>query len=230
MKKFVIAAAASLAALVALPSIASAAPGFVTTNLNVRSGPGTQYPAVTVFPAGARVEVIGCTTGPGWCDVQGGGVRGWVSASYLDLAYDNRRVRAPSYVARIGIPTVTFSIGNYWDRHYRGQGFYRDRGRYEGRPVVVRPDRPGRPVIVQPDRPGRPIVGGPGRPDRVERREDRREFRQDAREDRREFRQDMREDRREFRQERREDRRDNRAERRDDRQDPRQLRREFRQN
>jgi uncharacterized protein YraI len=168
MKKFGIAAAALVAALAA-PTIASAATGFVTTNLNVRAGPGTQYPAVTVFPAGARVNVIGCTSGPGWCDVQGGGVRGWVSASYLDLAYDNRRVRAPAYVSRIGVPTITFSIGSYWDNHYRGRSFYNERHRWGG-PRAVAP-RPINPPRVERQRP--PSIERP-RDWRQERAQDRR--------------------------------------------------------
>ncbi|WP_099865397.1 SH3 domain-containing protein [Pararhizobium haloflavum] len=189
MRKLGFAAAAALAAALFAPSIASAATGYVTTNLNVRAGPSTQYPAVTVFPVGSRVDVIGCTSGPGWCDVQAGGVRGWVSASYLDLSYQSRRVRAPSYIGRVGIPTVTFSIGSYWDNHYRGRDFYRDRGRFGGpRVVAPRPDR---------------------RDDwRRERMEDRREMRQERRAERRELRQDRREIRREIRQDRREDRRE----------------------
>lgn len=202
MRKFLIAAAASLAALFALPSVASAATGYVTTDLNVRAGPSTAYPAVTVFPGGSRVDVIGCTSGPGWCDVRAGGIRGWVSANYLDLSWDNRRVRAPRYVGRVGVPTVTFSIGTYWDDHYRSRSFYHDRDRYDRRHHWR------------------------GRHDRHDAREARREFRRDLREARREWRQARREARREFRQDRREWRRERREWRRDrDWNGPRLIRR-----
>ncbi|HEX2146602.1 MAG TPA: SH3 domain-containing protein, partial [Pseudorhizobium sp.] len=39
----------------------------------------------------------------------------------------------PQYYRPLGIPTVTFEIGNYWDRHYRGRDFYRDRDRWDRR-------------------------------------------------------------------------------------------------
>lgn len=200
MRKFRLAAAALVAALFA-PAVASAATGYVTTNLNVRAGPSTQYPVVSVFGAGSQVDVIGCTSGPGWCDVRAGGVRGWVSANYLDLYYNSRRVHAPRYIGRVGIPTITFSIGTYWDDHYRNYDFYRHRDRRDWRE-----DR---------------------REDRREIRQIRREIRQDRREDRREIRQERREDRREIRRDRREDRREARRENR--RLDPRDSRREMRQ-
>ncbi len=214
MKKTGFVAAAALAAAVLAPGIAAAATGYVTTNLNVRAGPSTQYPAVSVFPAGAAVDVIGCTSGPGWCDVQAGGVRGWVSASYLDLSYQSRRVAAPAYIGRVGVPTVTFSIGSYWDNHYRGRSWYDDRGRYGGRPVAVTPRQRDR---IE-DRIENRIEN------RIERREDRREIRQDIR---REVRRDIRQD---VRQDRREDRREQRQERREDRRDARQELRILRAN
>lgn len=152
MKKIALAAAA-LAAFLITPAVASAATGYVTTNLNVRAGPGTQYPAVTVFPAGSRVHVVGCTSGPAWCDVEASGIRGWVSASYLDIVHQNRRVRAPAYATRVGVPVVTFSIGSYWDRHYRNRSFYRDRHRWGG-PRHVSP-RPAPPPRIERPRPPR---------------------------------------------------------------------------
>lgn len=210
MRKYVIAAAAALAALIAAPGLASAATGFVTTDLNVRAGPGTQYPVVSVFGGGSQVDVIGCTSGPGWCDVQAAGIRGWVSANYLDLYYNSRRVSAPRYITRVGVPTISFSIGTYWDNHYRGHGFYRDRGRFD------RDWRQDRREIR--------------REVRQDRRQDRRELRQERRENRRDLQQDRRENRREIRQLRREDapRRELREVRRENRQEIRQERRENR--
>lgn len=193
MRKFGLAAAAALAAIVLAPGLASAATGYVTTDLNVRAGPSTSYPAITVFPGGARVDVIGCTSGPGWCDVRAGGVRGWVSAHYLDLSYGSRRVHAPRYIGRVGVPTVTFSIGAYWDDHYRGRSFYRDRDRFDRRDGIGprRAERIERRIENRVER-------------RIERRQDLREIRREARRDaRRELRQERREERREARQEHR---------------------------
>jgi uncharacterized protein YraI len=131
MKWFIKLAGAALFAATLLPASASAsAPGYVTTNLNVRAGPGTQFPALAVFPAGSRLTVHGCTRNVGWCDVTGRGVRGWVSGAYLEILHERRRVR-PRHGYDYGLPTITFSIGRYWDDHYRDRHWHRDRSRYE---------------------------------------------------------------------------------------------------
>jgi len=115
----------------ALPAVAEAAAAFSTANVNMRSGPSTRYPAVIVVPAGSRVDIRGCMSSANWCDVAFAGYRGWVSGSYLQTTYSQRRVSVgPQYYRPLGIPTVTFSIGRYWDDHYRGRPFYRDRDRW----------------------------------------------------------------------------------------------------
>ncbi|HEV7437466.1 MAG TPA: SH3 domain-containing protein [Pseudorhizobium sp.] len=118
-----------------MPSLADAAVrGFATANVNMRSGPSTSYPAVTVIPNGAPVTIYGCMSSVNWCDVAFSGGRGWVSGNYVQARYQQRRVDVgPQYYRPLGIPTVTFEIGNYWDRHYRGRDFYRDRDRWDRR-------------------------------------------------------------------------------------------------
>lgn len=123
--------AAVAASTVGLPAIAEATPAFSTGNVNMRSGPSTQYPPVIVIPVGSRVDIRGCMSSANWCDVAYAGYRGWVSGSYLQASYSQRRVYVdPQYYRPLGIPTVTFSIGRYWDDHYRGRSFYRDRDRW----------------------------------------------------------------------------------------------------
>ncbi len=114
-----------------LPVVAEAATAIATANVNMRSGPSTRYPAVVVIPAGARVDIRGCLSSANWCDVAAAGYRGWVSGSYLQTTYSQRRVYVgPQYYRPLGIPTVSFSIGRYWDDHYRSRPFYRDRDRW----------------------------------------------------------------------------------------------------
>ena len=117
-----------------LPSVADAAPGFATGNVNMRSGPSTQYPRITTLPEGVRVDIRGCMTSRNWCDVVWRGYRGWVSASYLQSTYSQRRVPVgPRYYRPLGIPSITFSIDRYWRDHYRDRDFYRDRDRWRDR-------------------------------------------------------------------------------------------------
>ncbi|SMC78385.1 SH3 domain-containing protein [Rhizobium sp. RU36D] len=144
MLPFRISALAAVA-VAALPLVANAAPAVSTANVNLRSGPSTSYPPVLVVPAGSRLEIFGCMQSANWCDVSYRGYRGWMSGSYLQATYSQRRVYVdPQYYRPLGIPSVTFSVGTYWDRHYRNRDFYRDRDRWgqdDRRPPPPRYDR-----------------------------------------------------------------------------------------
>jgi len=52
------------------------------TTLNVRSGPGTNYPVVDVLNRGQSVRMSDCRGG--WCFVEHRGRNGWASQRYLD--------------------------------------------------------------------------------------------------------------------------------------------------
>jgi uncharacterized protein YraI len=134
-------AAASL--LLLAPALAQAAEGYSTANVNMRAGPSTGYPAVAVIPAGESVEIHGCLADVPWCDVEFYGGRGWVAGRYVQVLYQSRRVYVgPEYYRPLGIPTVVFSVGNYWDRYYRNRDFYRDRDRWRRGPDFYRPPSP----------------------------------------------------------------------------------------
>ena len=84
LNKKILRAGLAGAALIASAGVAMAAPGFATTNVNVRSGPGTGYAAIDTLRRGERVEVEGCRGG--WCYVTKAGPDGWVSVNYLNAA------------------------------------------------------------------------------------------------------------------------------------------------
>ncbi|WP_283195689.1 SH3 domain-containing protein [Rhizobium sp. AN80A] len=145
----------AVAALLLAPVAAQAAEGFATANVNMRAGPSTQYPAVTVIPAGESVQIYGCLADVPWCDVEFYNGRGWVAGRYVQALYQQRRVYVdPQYYRPLGIPTVVFSVGNYWDRYYRDRSFYGQRERWRRNPVY------DRPAAVRP--PPGPEFGNPG--------------------------------------------------------------------
>ncbi|WP_275789638.1 SH3 domain-containing protein [Pararhizobium gei] len=124
-----------------LPVGAQAAEGFATANVNMRSGPSTGYPAVTVIPVGTPVEIHGCLADIPWCDVSFYDGRGWVAGRYVQANYQSRRVYVePDYYGALGVPLVTFEVDRYWDRHYRNRNFYRDRDSYRRNPNYYRRD------------------------------------------------------------------------------------------
>jgi len=116
---------ASVAAAMALPATAMAAQSAVTTtNLNLRAGPGVEYPAVDTIPEGARLRIRGCISGYNWCDVVWHGERGWAQGDYLAALYRGHRVVVIDEGPEIGLPIIAFNIGTYWRAHYRHRHFY----------------------------------------------------------------------------------------------------------
>jgi uncharacterized protein YraI len=167
---------------------AFATPALVTTDLNLRTGPGTGYPRITAMPDGAIVDVTGCVRGYNWCRVHWAGYDGWASSNYLAFR-SGEYVGRPysSYGASVGIPLIAGAViggiiasddDDYYDyhRHWRHRGDWRDHRDWR-------------------------------RHERRERRAERRERRHDRRVERRERRHERRAERRERRHERRIERR-----------------------
>ena len=94
LSKKIIAGGITVLALLGTGGAAMAAPAFATSNVNVRSGPGTSYGVVDTLRRGERVEVEYCQGN--WCFVEKRGPDGWVSANYLDRgSYRPPVVRPP---------------------------------------------------------------------------------------------------------------------------------------
>ena len=177
-----------LAGLTMLAAAADAAPGVVTQNINMRAGPGIDYPLVAQLPEGTPTEIFGCLSGFGWCDVAVQDARGWVAGPGLQLLYDDRPEPLIGYGAAAGVPLVGFAIGSYWQSHYRDRPWYRDVDRWRGdgphggppggfrdhpdleHPVGPagfggRPPEPGRvPGVVMPRGPERVVQPAPRPP------------------------------------------------------------------
>jgi uncharacterized protein YraI len=115
----------ALAVLTAGASAASATTvSIATAKVNLRAGPSTTYPVVTVVPQGARILMHGCAADYAWCDVAFGNTRGWVSASYLQVAYAGRPVvLTPALAPVVGLTVVDFNRV-YWDTYYAAQPWY----------------------------------------------------------------------------------------------------------
>ena len=209
--------------LMGATAVQAAAPGYTTADVNFRTGPDIDYPSVGVIPEGDDVYVEGCLRDESWCDVRWDGDRGWVYSEYLAFDYRGETVLLPDIGPSVlSIPFIAFAAANYWDRHYVGRPWYKDRRRWYNFKVRPRagwrtPPRGARQrgwwrknyrvprgMRAAPTRNWR-------RPARIERR---REIRQNRRENRRQVREERRENRRQIRSERRERRQDRRERRR----------------
>ncbi len=130
MKKILGVAAGALGAAIAVPGLAQAQSAYTTTYVNLRAGPGFDYPIITAVPAEVALQQYGCLNDWSWCDVSYGPYRGWMAGDYIAYVNDNRWVPLYEYGPRYRVPIVTFSFGTYWDRWYRNRPFYRDRDRW----------------------------------------------------------------------------------------------------
>lgn len=107
-------AVAATAVVVFLPA-AYAAPGVMTSNVNVRSGPGTNYAVVDTVRRNQQVDVQQCQGS--WCYIAKPGPDGWVSAQYLAAvggAPVNPTQPGISFGFNIGPngPSVNIGVGN----------------------------------------------------------------------------------------------------------------------
>ncbi|MEN3976638.1 SH3 domain-containing protein [Emcibacter sp. SYSU 3D8] len=130
LKKTLTATALALGATIMIAAPASAVPGYSTDRLDVKAGPDYDYPTVAYARSGSRIEINGCLRDWSWCDVTTHRGRGWVLGEDLQAERAGRRI---SYGAPWGVANVTFSIGNYWDNHYKGRSFYGDRDNWSRR-------------------------------------------------------------------------------------------------
>lgn len=79
------------------------------TDLQVRTGPGSQYPIVGVATRGSQAIIDGCVKGSRWCRVQldASGIRGWAYAQYLSVDQNGSPVVVDEHSTALGIPVVT---------------------------------------------------------------------------------------------------------------------------
>ncbi len=110
----------------------AATPGYATANVNMRTGPDTEFPSVGVIPEGDDLYVKGCLRDESWCDVLWDGNRGWVYSEFLAFDYRGEMTPLPDVgLGVFGIPIISFVAHDYWDRYYVGRPWYKDRGRWE---------------------------------------------------------------------------------------------------
>ena len=108
MRKSLLAGASALAAVIALPNLAMALDAVAVTDLNMRAGPGPQYPIVATIQANGAVDMLGCLPDSNWCQVNWQGQQGWSYAEYLAVPEAGERVFVPQARTVLDIPVVAF--------------------------------------------------------------------------------------------------------------------------
>ena len=105
--KFLTAAAACALVTLSAPAMAQQNVS-ATTDLNVRAGPGPQYPVIGVIPVDGQAMLMGCAEASKWCQVSTDGVEGWAYSDYLIGDNAGVEVVVTERPAEMQVPTVVY--------------------------------------------------------------------------------------------------------------------------
>lgn len=151
--------------LLAGSALVHAQNAYTSRPANVRAGPDRSYPLVAQLAPGTPVDIDGCLDDWSWCDVGFDDTHGWVYSPSLAYDYQGSRVPFYTYAPSFGLPIITFSLGSYWDRYYRGRPWFAQRRDWDRRHIPHRRP-PGPPPRSSPPPRGaggfRPQPGGAG--------------------------------------------------------------------
>lgn len=108
--------------LLALSGVAMAdTPVSAVTDLNVRAGPGPQFPVIGVLPAGQSATLTGCIQGSNWCTIAEATGPGWVYSDYVTADFGGRRVILTERPASAEVAVVSPPMdGTSLDATYTG--------------------------------------------------------------------------------------------------------------
>src|SRR5690606_8080645 len=100
---------AAAAALLTLSGAAFAQQAVhATTDLNVRAGPGPEYPVIGSIPIDGEAMLHGCIEGSRWCQVTAGSLEGWAYSDYLIADNSGVEVVLTERPPAMDVPVVTY--------------------------------------------------------------------------------------------------------------------------
>ncbi len=145
--------------LCALPAFAAVESARTTTLVNLYAGPDKDYPVVATIAKGASLQIEGCLDDYSWCDVLvPGNLRGWVYGDYINSSRTSSNQTVRQQGVSINLPVISFTLGSYWDNHYRNRSWYNDRSRWHDRPSHDRPSHDRQPTYRPHSRPPLPPI------------------------------------------------------------------------
>lgn len=103
----------AIAALAAASLPASAATlATVTTSLNIRTGPGPEYPVIGAIPDKGQATVTGCIAGSLWCQVTYNGKQGWAYSQYMSASAGGQTMIVSQTVPAVTFAAPTTTVGS----------------------------------------------------------------------------------------------------------------------
>ena len=96
-------------------------PVSAVADLNVRAGPGPQYPVIGVLAAGQSATLSGCIENSKWCTIAEAGGKGWVYSDYVTADFSGSRVVVTRRPVDAGIAVVEPPVDDvYGNDNYTG--------------------------------------------------------------------------------------------------------------
>ncbi|OHV90170.1 DUF1236 domain-containing protein [Mesorhizobium sp. ORS 3428] len=95
-------------------------PVSAVTDLNVRAGPGPQYPVIGVLAAGQSATLRGCIENSKWCTIAEAGGNGWVYSDYVTADFGGTRVIVTRRPADARIAVVAPPADDVYTQDYTG--------------------------------------------------------------------------------------------------------------
>ena len=86
----------------------AAATAIATADLNIRTGPGPDYPVIGAIRYNEQATILGCIDGSLWCQVTYGGRQGWAYSRYLTTQVSGNTVILAERRAEVGVPTIRY--------------------------------------------------------------------------------------------------------------------------
>lgn len=104
-------AAVTALAAVALPASAATL-ATATTSLNIRTGPGPEYPVIGAIPDRGQATVTGCIAGSLWCQVTYNGKQGWAYSQYMTASAGGQAVVISQTVPALSFDPPAATVGS----------------------------------------------------------------------------------------------------------------------
>jgi len=103
-------AAVTALAAVSLPASA-ATMATAITSLNIRTGPGPEYPVIGAIPDKGQATVTGCIQGSQWCQVTYNGKQGWAYSQYMMASGGGQAVVVSQTVPALSFDPPAATVG-----------------------------------------------------------------------------------------------------------------------
>ncbi len=82
------------------------------SGVNLRAGPGTNFPVVATLPKNAILNIGGCLQDFSWCQVRNNNAQGWVSGRYV-CTFDGRHfIRIYDSGPAYAVPVIVYRRGH----------------------------------------------------------------------------------------------------------------------